>query len=436
MHHYRSSSGKGTPSPSISDRLAKLGLGTPTGPSSPSPSPSSPSGAARQTPVRTGAAVSVSEKRSRFAANAEDKPLLPQGGSFGFAPAKPRASTGGSRFADEKPRVASLGAGRAPVPLDVVKPRSVSAGNSPGTSDNGSAPGSRAASRQGTLSREGSGEEPPQPAEATPVPSPTQATPSALDSLSLPSGMRTPGAMSVSSMRVETGSVDSSEGGPNPADIDVQASLAARDMADSPLSSPVLAGIAIPAPSDTSASSMDSAPPTLKNPLDSLRASSPRPGSIRSISSLSVEAASEDVADLSEMSVNGSSAEGGLSTPTIELSGLALGDNGSANGDGEAATAEGDEHDDKRLAQMNAELAKYEADERDPAALGPYQEDEPSPSTGGDNGESKEPPFRNAAEMEEEIERPETPKPGARTPTSPIPGVKCSDCGEEVQLIE
>ncbi|GAA5931198.1 hypothetical protein JCM3775_004959 [Rhodotorula graminis] len=429
---------------SLQDRLKRLGLqgsGSPTGPPS-SPSPSSSSTASKGTPIRTGATLSVSDKRSRFAAGGgEDKPLLPQGGSFGFAPAKPRASGGGDRF-DVKPRVASLGAGRAPVPLDVVKPRSVSAGHSPATSESGSAPGSRVMSREGST-REGSNvEEPVEPVDATPVPSPSQPTSARLNSLSLPSGLRTPGAMSVSSMRVETGSIGSTssiEGGPDPADIDVQASLAARDMADSPLSSPVLAGIAIPAPSEGSISSMDGVAPALKGPLDSLRASSPRPGSIRSISSLSVEAASEDVADLSEMSTNGS-AYGGASTPTIELTGLGLEHGaGSANGDGERASGEGEAQERARHAQMSAELAKYESDERDPAALGPYQEDEPGGwSSGGENGESKEPPYardeRDEAELD--VERPETPKPGARTPTSPIPGVKCSDCGEEVQLIE
>lgn len=430
---------------SLQDRLKRLGLqgsGSPTTPSS--PSPSSPSTASKGTPIRTGAALSVSDKRSRFAAaDGEEKPLLPQGGSFAMAPAKPRASGGLGRF-DAKPRVASLGAGRAPVPLDVVKPRSVSAGHSPATSESGSAPGSRVMSREGSTREGSSGEEPVEPVDATPVPSPSQPTSARLNSFSLPSGLRTPGAMSVSSMRVETGSVGSTssiEGGPDPADIDVQASLAARDMADSPLSSPVLAGIAIPAPSEGSVSSMDGVVPALKGPLDSLRASSPRPGSIRSISSLSVEAASEDVADLSEMSTNGS-IYGGASTPTVELTGLGLEHGGgSANGDGEreGEGASGEAQERARHAQMSAELAKYESDERDPAALGPYQEDEPGSSpSGGENGESKEPPYAVEERGDEglDVERPETPKPGARTPTSPIPGVKCSDCGEEVQLIE
>ncbi|GAA5894132.1 hypothetical protein JCM8208_002356 [Rhodotorula glutinis] len=428
---------------SLQDRLKRLGLqgesGSPTGPSSPSPSSSST--ASKGTPIRTGATLSVSDKRSRFAAgDGEDKPLLPQGSGFAFAPAKPRASGAGLNRFDTKPRVASLGAGRAPVPLDVVKPRSVSAGHSPATSESGSAPGSRVMSREGSTREGSSGEEPVEPVDATPVPSPSQPTSARLNSLSLPSGLRTPGAMSVSSMRVETGSVGSTssiEGGPDPADIDVQASLAARDMADSPLSSPVLAGIAIPAPSEGSISSMDGVAPALKGPLDSLRASSPRPGSIRSISSLSVEAASEDVADLSEMSTNGS-VYGGASTPTIELTGLGLG-SVDGDGDGERARGEGEAQERARHAQMSAELAKYESDERDPAALGPYQEDEPGGwSSGGENGESKEPPYATQEHDEAElgVERPETPKPGARTPTSPIPGVKCSDCGEEVQLIE
>ncbi|BGP37954.1 hypothetical protein JCM10449v2_001881 [Rhodotorula kratochvilovae] len=427
----------------LSDRLAKLGLGHPTSPSgSPSPA-SSPSSAPKTGSVRTGAVTKVSDKISRFQAKAEDRPLLPSGGSFGLAPAKPRASSSRDRFADEKPRVASLGGGRAAVPLDVVTPRSVSAGNSPRTSDSGSTPSSRAASRQGS-SREPSGEEAvlPEPTvgEATPIPSSTQATTSALNALNLlPAGARTPGAMSVSSMAVETGSV-SSEGGPNPAEIDVQAALAARDATDSPLSSPLLAGIAIPASSAGSVSSVDGIAPSLppvgftKNPLDSLRATS-RPGSIHSVSSLVVEAPSEDVADLSAMSVSGS-ANGSVTTPTREATGLGFDDlhaGSSENGDGERRTpAEDDERELARQEQMRAELAEYEADVRDPPALGPYQEDEPGVSGGGDDGESKEPPFAS----EEEVDRPETPKPGAKTPPSPIPGVKCSDCGEEVQLIE
>ncbi|GAA5824296.1 hypothetical protein JCM3770_004455 [Rhodotorula araucariae] len=439
-NHEMSTPDKISSTGSLSDRLARLGLGHPTSPSSPS---SSPTSGLKTSAVRTGAVTKVSDKISRFQAQAEDRPLLPSGGSFGLAPAKPRASSGRDRYADERPRVASLGGGRAAVPLDVVTPRSVSAGNSPRTSDSGSTPSSRAASRLG-LSREASGGDPSARespvGDATPIPSPSRATTSALNALNLlPAGARTPGAMSVSSMRVETGSV-SSEGGPNPALIDVQAALAARDSIESPLSSPVLAGIAIATSSAGSVSSVDGITPSLppvgfvKNPLDSLRTSS-RPGSVHSVSSLVVEAPFEDVADLSAMSTSGS-AYGSVTTPTREVAGLGLDDHSDYLSDGDHAEertpAEDDERELARQAKMRAELAEYEADARDPPALGPYQEDEPGMSGSAEDGEFKEPPFAN----EDCAERPETPTPGTKTPPSPVPAVKCSDCGEEVQLIE
>lgn len=379
----------------------------------------------------------ISDKISRFQANAEEKPLLPEGGSFGLA--KPRLSgTSRERATPDKGRVVSLGGGRAPVPLDVVKPRSASAGNSPRTSENGSAPSSRSASRQGSSrgAREAESAEPASPVatqeESTPVPSPTQEK-TAHSLNPLPSGMRTPGAMSVSSMLVETGSV-SSEGGADPAEIDVAAALAARS--DSPLSSPQLAGIAVAASTSGSVSSFGGITPSLptatavKNPLDSLRASSPRPGSIHSISSLHVEATSEDVADLADMSAASVTSD---AVPTDE----GAEERPSHDHDEEVTREQEEASEAARAAQVSVELAQYERDERDPPALGPYQEDEPATGLGGgDDGESKEPPPTEEEVERMELSRLDTPKAPEAAPPSPVPTVKCSDCQAEVSLVE
>ncbi|KAK4332809.1 hypothetical protein RTBOTA2_001539 [Rhodotorula toruloides] len=414
----------------LADRIAKLGLGTPPT----SSSPGSPGNDGRS--VQTGARVRVSDKISRFQQNAEEKPLLPEGGSFGFAPAKPRQSAGGSRFADEdKPRVASLGGGRAAVPLNVVKPRSSSAGGSPstrseaGSSNGGSRPASRAMSREGSSA--GQGEETARAAtpqgEPTPVASPSGSTVSFVEAgrndllEAVPSGARTPGAMSVSSMRVETGSI-ASEGGRSVTELDV----AALDAENSPLSSPIIAAVAIPAPSNGSLTPLDASTPSAtlppKGPVEMLRSTS-RAGSVSSnTSSLMVQAAStDDEGEGSAVSVDGSSG-----TPTREVVGLGFdGANDSAQ---DMTREEYEASEAERAARVKEELEQYERDARDPPAPGPHQ-DEPV-SSGGDDGEPKEPPIL----VDDVVERPETPR--AKGSASPIPGVKCSDCGAEVELVD
>ncbi|GAA5888010.1 hypothetical protein JCM6882_000247 [Rhodosporidiobolus microsporus] len=425
----------------LQERLARLNL--PDG-SAPTPSAAAPSTSS----VRTGRVTRLSDTISRFQSNAEAAPLLPEGGSFGLAPARPRASGGGSqdRGFEGKPRVASLGGGRAAVPLNVVKPRSASSGNNSPTTrseGSGSAPGSRAASRQGSVVEVEARPETPI-GEPTPVPSPTASTSSIVDkagsevgpsSLSLPSGARTPGAMSVSSMNVETGSLSSEGAAHQPADIDVSA-LSLADEAHSPLSSPQLAGIAIPSSSASSSASIASsdgiAPVILpstsagKGPLDGLRIPS-RTNSVGSLSSMIVEAPVDDVADLAEMVTTV------VATPTTEVPNLQLG--------GEAPPTptreEPEPTEEQRASRTREELAKYEKDEADPIAYGAGR-------NGDVGGEPQEPPPVDGDESP--IERPDTPvggKPAQEVKEESkeeeadnLPKVKCNDCGVDVDLME
>ncbi|GAA6016564.1 hypothetical protein JCM10207_002843 [Rhodosporidiobolus poonsookiae] len=401
------------PQPTLKERIARLKLQD--GQEAPPPS-QGPSAQSSRSDVRHASQTAkVSDKISRFAANAEAKPLLPELGSFSGA--APRKSAGGSRErGEDKPRVASLGGGRATVPLNVVKPRSASASGSPTTSSpaNSSA-GSRAGNRQGFIADEGERVATPV-GEPTPIPSPTASTSSIIEKpgpddafLSLPAGARTPGAVSVSSMRVETGSLTSDGAAHNPADLDVSAANLADEL-HSPLSSPVLAGVAAPGSTSSAASvaSSDGISPangSAKGPLTSLRLPS-RAESVASLSSMLVEAPPEDVADLADMS-------GAPETPLAEpsgLVGLAVETPSSTNGGGLS--------EEQRAELVGEELAKYEKDEQDPAARVPGSE----MSNGGaaDEGEAKEPPSMEEAEADA----------GAG-----LPKVKCNDCGDEVDLM-
>ncbi|GAA5950562.1 hypothetical protein JCM21900_001232 [Sporobolomyces salmonicolor] len=417
---------------SLQERVAKLNL-IPTSTSSASPSPPPPGG------VRTGAATKISDKISRFQANAEPAPLMPSGGSFGLAPARPS----GSKDRGEKPRVASLGVGRATVPLNVVKPtRSASTGNATPTraSDAGSAGSGRSqagGSKPGSTYEEPSaaGTAPRTPTDTTPIPSPTASAGSMLEKqlgTLFPPGARTPGAVSVSSMIVETGSI-ASDGGRTSSEIDVTAANLA-DVAGaepSPLSSPLVSGITVPA-SSSSVSSMDgiaparaSSPVLSKGPLDYLRSHPSRSGSMTSMSSLVVEAPPEDVADLSEVaagSMSGASEPVGLGvvTPTpVEGS-------DSASQAGARDNEVDKDAEEQRMNRTNAELVQYEADEQDPTAHGP------GPAMMNNGDEAQEAPvlstWQTDSPRKEEMSQNGT--------SSGMPKVKCSDCGMEVDLME
>ncbi|GAA5911011.1 hypothetical protein JCM5296_004597 [Sporobolomyces johnsonii] len=417
---------------SLQDRVAKLNL-NPTSTSSASPSPPPPGG------VRTGAATKISDKISRFQANAEPAPLMPSGGSFGLAPARPS----GSKDRGEKPRVASLGVGRATVPLNVVKPtRSASTGNATPTlaSDAGSAGsgGSQAGGSKPASTYEGTpaaGTAPRTPTDTTPIPSPTTSGGSMLEKqlgALLPPGARTPGALSVSSMMVETGSI-ASDGGRTSSELDVTAANLA-DVAGaepSPLSSPLVSGITVPA-SSSSVSSMDGIAPARapspvlsKGPLDYLRGHPSRSGSMTSMSSLVVEAPPEDVADLSEIvtagSTSGASELGlGVVTPTpVEGS-------DSASQAGPRDNEVDKDAEDQRMNRTNAELVQYEADEQDPTAHGPG----PVTMNGGD--EAQEAPVLSTWQTDS----PRKEEARQNGTGSGMPKVKCSDCGTEVDLME
>ncbi|GAA6006435.1 hypothetical protein JCM11491_004957 [Sporobolomyces phaffii] len=417
---------------SLKDRIAKLNLDpTSSSPSSAS-SPRQPgAGSGPPSPTaqrKTGATTKISDKISRFQANAEETPLLPSGGSFGLAPARPSAFRDGSK-GSERGRVASLGAGRAPVPLNVVTPtRSVSTGNIGATprtaSENGSVgsgtrgsvgsgggedsrPGTPSASRRG--STQGSSATPSQNDVAIASDSPSSHLDNHLANLLTP-GPRTPGAMSVSSMNVETGSI-ASEGDRNASEADLTPSLGPTDVRE-PSDIPGVdqqgrdKSLDLPA-SNSSVASSDDFPPTppalpVKGPLDHLRQPS-RSASIASLSSLVVEAPPDDVADLSAISNSGrpstisevASEPRTIVTPTPT-------DDGN----------EEDEADEKRLERTNEELTRYERDEEDPTAHGP------GPENNGDRGL----PVRPTWEAEDDA--------------AGMPKAKCSDCDADVDLVE
>lgn len=442
----------------LSDRIARLGLGSP----STSPTSASSTAPPSRSPdsVRTGAVTRVSDKISRFQAKAEDRPLLPEGGSFGLAPAKPRSSTGGvggsgsrARHGDERQRVVSLGAGRAPVPLGVVTPRSVSANTSPNLSLSASTPptgspalsrsSSTASSRNGAVTlenievpsaNEGGG------GEATPVASPdgspaNRNTAAYLDTL--PPMPRTPGAVSVSSMRVETGSI-ASEGRASTTDLDLSASDLPTPT-HSPLSSPIISGLSVPASNTGSVSSADGIAPAkvpalltdLKGPILNLS----RPGSVVSFSSMTVEAPSEDVANASVASSNTSETPASAQAAAAEEQG----EQGPVDSN-ETRAAESDLAEAERIERTRQELAQYEEDAEDPTAPSPFA----APGERNDEaGAPVEPPFlkedsvgpigNTGSEQADETDASPT---SPLRKASPIPDVKCSDCGQDVPLLE
>lgn len=438
----------------LSDRIARLGLGSPS--TSPTSATSTASPSRSPDSVRTGAVTRVSDKISRFQAQAEDRPLLPEGGSFGLAPAKPRSSTGGvggsgsrDRHGDERQRVVSLGAGRAPVPLGVVTPRSVSANTSPNLSLGASSPStvspalsrssSTASSRNGApalenikvpSANEGAG------GEATPVASPdgsraNRNTAAYLDTL--PPMPRTPGAVSVSSMRVETGSI-ASEGRASTTDLDLSASDLPTPT-HSPLSSPIISGLTVSALTTGSVSSADGIAPAkvpslltdLKGPI--LNAS--RPGSVVSFSSMTVEAPSEDVANVSAAS--SSTSEPPAATATVQE------EQTEEEGANETRVAESDLAEAERIERTRQELAQYEEDVEDPPAPSPFA----APGERNDEaGAPVEPPFLREDDSVGSVADKGREPEGDAAPTSPlrkaspIPDVKCSDCGQDVPLLE
>jgi hypothetical protein len=439
----------------LSDRIARLGLGSPS--TSPTSATSTASPSRSPDSVRTGAVTRVSDKISRFQAQAEDRPLLPEGGSFGLAPAKPRSSTGGvggsgsrDRHGDERQRVVSLGAGRAPVPLGVVTPRSVSANTSPNLSSTPptgspalSRSSSAASSRNGALTlenikvpsaTEGGG------GEATPVASPdgSPATSTAAAYLdALPPMPRTPGAVSVSSMRVETGSI-ASEGRASTTDLDLSASDLPTPT-HSPLSSPIISGLTVPASTTGSVSSADGiAPAKVPSLLTDLKApllNASRPGSVVSFSSMTVEAPSEDVANVSVVS-SSTSETPALATATSQEEPT------EEEGVNETRAAESDLAEAERIERTRQELAQYEHDVEDPPAPSPFAA--PGERQNDEAGAPVEPPFVNNAEEHSAgfVADKDTEPEGDAVSTSPlrkaspIPDVKCSDCGQDVPLLE
>jgi hypothetical protein len=181
---------------------------------------------------------------------------------------------------------------------------------------------------------------------------------------------------------------------------------------------------------------------------------------------MAVEATSDDVADLADLTPS-------LETPTGEPSGLGFGEVDAAPEETHRDVDEGTE--EQRASRVGIELATYERDEADPVASGSGPAREESNGQ-GDGGEAKEPPpVEGDWDEEEAAARPETPlavqpveevreenlealrkeeeqekeeakeeevkvKEEDEVPPTPddakMPKVKCSDCAEELDLME
>lgn len=392
----------------------------------------------------------IKDKISKFQEKAEDQPLLPGSGSFGLPGSRRVPSSADSR---DQPRVASLGLGRATVPLhSVTMNRSASAGQSyvpktsepTGTGPAGSgavspASSSRASSLQRTPSSSGDSEVNPS---ATNVP--RSALPSSTMA-ALAEGRMTPSARSVSSMDVEEGSY-TSEAGPDPNSVDINIET---DIAPSPLSSPVLTALIDPSNNTTMEETEPLSPTTLvaptKGPLSALKAPLRSPSSL-SVSSMVVEVG-DDAPEVS------STARSGTQTPTLDDPApipSTIGEAGDPDLHAHAA-----QDDEANLARTNEELKKYEAEVTDVTAPHPHDErstsaDDQQPVYSSQElgrpvlstlpvtsvsamatGEGATPTGENQPEAlgAGNLADDETP------PASPaMPDVKCSDCGENVKF--
>lgn len=427
---------------SLKDRIAKLNLQDAPG-STPAAAPSS------NQPKSTGAVGKIGDKISSF--NNDTAPLVPVG-SFGLGGVRREPSSS----AGAQGRVASLGGGRAAVPLEAVKqtPRSVSAGapRIPFRSEGGSSGASSP-----TTSRAST---PAPAAESTDTPTPLSPVMDRSHS-QMSSGAMTPGARSVSSMSVE-GSW-TSEGGPDPKSI----KLGEVDIAPSPLSSPVLTALVEPSnveeadlPSPTSA-----APPSgpLKGPLGGLKAP------LRSPSSLSV---SSMVVEVGDDTTEGSAMDG-VETPKTEEAPLPETVGESVEGAGSTGVpmqAEMQQDEEAQAAMEKAreeatrvELDKYEAEATDVTAPPPPVETSPpvsapeSPraavaplteeSTGEKDATMSEPVEQSEGESESgggygdilddfaASEDAALPRPASAADNEGM-RVECSDCHEKVDLME
>lgn len=446
------------PATTLQERIARLKLGGDA--SAPSVSSSTPA------PRQTGAKGRISDKIGKFQANAEEAPLIPQG-SFSLGGARREPSSG----REEKGRVASLGGGRANVPLGVVTtPRSVSTGSprtprseagSTGSGGGGISPASSRASTPALADSVATIE--PEPT-SYPLPPAFERADSAVSS-----GARTPGALSVSSLSVEEGSY-TSEGGPDPSSI----SLSEATIAASPLSSPRLTAISVEQadlPSLPSSPTFASPPASLKTPLDSLRAPLRSPSSL-SVSSMQVEVGDETEGEGAASAMSGIETPRGEEAPLPEVVGGS--DAGSESGVGAPMSVDEDEEvaaarEKAREEATKAELDEYEKETTDATAPHPVElvstptlsgspetsrtalsdhpgEDSPKPdaapeTTMTDAVESAEEESEGGGGYGDILDDFAASEDGESKAEpsgedSGMPKVKCSDCNQDVDLME
>ncbi|SCV69089.1 BQ2448_2109 [Microbotryum intermedium] len=446
----------------------------------------------------TGAVGRISDKISRFQANAEDAPLVPLG-SFGLGGVRREPSSGISGAASDR-RVASLGLGRAAVPLASVTPiRSVSSGgnggggpsssttpkigrsnlstrsSSPTATFSPTAPAlTSATSTADASSQDSAGGDDAGSSAGTPTSSRASSQYGGLsaefkssssggsDMLANDRGLfarhdssfsvassETTTAGSESSLNVETGSLIS-ELGPDPKSITIADSLTAS--VSSPLSSPVLSALVNPVeitvdePEISSRSTTAGGSPRafnkpLKGPLDALKTPSRSRSSV-SVSSMLVETGST----ASEDGDGQSTTSDGPLTPRAEEEEKPFPTTvGPADDDEETsgmATPNRSEQDEEAREQATqAELEKYEGEEFDAVAPRFAEEDEekslveaPVPTAPDASTEADD----SYGDMLDGYGSPTPDEP--KSPISPMPGgmpmVKCSDCGTDVDLME
>lgn len=338
----------------LQERIARLNLPS-TSSSAPAPTPAAGS-------RTTGATGKIGDKIARFQQGTNgEAPLIPTG-SFGLGGVRRDPSSGAG---GEKGRVASLGGGRAAVPLDVVKgtTRSASPSSTAGRD------GASEMRRGGSASSRGSSVDGSNPlvAPTTPSPEPSPpSTPAFLSSLTRAdsissidqAGSRTPA--SISSMNVETGSLKS-DSGADPAGLSTPI---ATSPVSSPLSSPIVDAMLMP--ENPVAITLDSSPdpPFLRGPVASLKAPR-RTASTLSVSSMVVEhgsEASEGVGNLEEVRT-----PTGLEGKTFETETFPS-TVGAEEGTGLGLDVEMEEDEDAEKAKeaaTKAELERYEREVED-----------------------------------------------------------------------
>lgn len=378
----------------------------------------------------------------------------------------------------EKGRVASLGGGRAAVPLGVVTtPRSVSAGGSrtprseAGGSSSGNSPVSSRASTPALADSVAT-------IEAHPTTAPLSPALSRADS-SVGTGAQTPSGVSVSSMSVEGGSYTSEAGGPDPNSI----SLGEMDIAPSPLSSPVLTALVEPTVNveQTDLPSPTFPPGPLRGHLEGLKAPLRSPSSV-SVSSMVVEVGDDATEGASAMDTDDFDTPKTEEAPVpetigdVEPAGLGVAESsleaeGASEVDEEALAAREQAREEATQMELDDYEQEKETDVTAPRSAdstsSPLDAHASSPSTDHsvllpDTVDSPDPTDTPPATLETSMADPiesgdeseggggygdilddfaaseesSSSRPASAAGESGMPKVKCSDCSKDVDLME